>query len=239
MRKRLFDLVDNKSFSSASVAYSALMLLAIFASVYPLMFREQSELFWYLEVFGCCIFIFDYLAKWVTADYRKGVKGVKAFVFYPFTAWAIFDLVTILPTFNILNRGLVTVRVVRLLKIFRVFRIFERSKHIDIIVKVLKSEASTLWNVLILCLIYIFVSALIMFNYEPAFSSFIDALYWATTALTTMEYGDVAPSGDAGRIISMISSLIGIAIIALPSAIITARYLEELSNQNKNKVDKN
>ncbi|MFR9584315.1 MAG: ion transporter [Rikenellaceae bacterium] len=193
------------------------------------MFREQCELFKYLEFFGCSIFIFDYIVKWITVDFRSGNKNVKTFLLHPFSAWAIFDLITILPSFNILSKGLVSIRVVRLLKILRVLRVFEKSKHIDIITRVLKSEAATLWNVLILCLIYIFVSALIMFNYESAFTSFFDALYWATTALTTMEYGDVCPSSDAGRLISMISSLIGIAIVALPSGIITARYLEELS----------
>ncbi len=45
-----------------------------------------------------------------------------------------------------------------------------------------------------------------MFNYEPAFESFFDAMYLATTALTTMEYGEIYPNSDAGRLISMISS---------------------------------
>ncbi|MFI3281810.1 MAG: ion transporter [Rikenellaceae bacterium] len=230
MRRHLFDIIDNKSPSISSISYAALMVVAIVASIAPLMFRERYWIFTYLEIFGCSVFIFDYIAKWITADYRTGRAGFKAFLLYPFTPWAIFDLITILPSFNILNRGLITIRVLRLLKIIRVLRIFERSKHIDIIVRVIKTEAATLWNVLILCLIYILVSALIIFNFESVFETFFDALYWATTALTTMEYGDVCPSSNAGKFISMISSLIGIAIVALPSGIITARYLEELSS---------
>ncbi|MFR9505680.1 MAG: ion transporter [Rikenellaceae bacterium] len=173
MRKRLFDLVDNKSHSICIMAYAVIMFIAIIASITPIMFRERHWSFSYLEIFGCTIFIFDYIAKWITADYRTGKSSARAFVLYPFSAWAIFDLLTILPSFNIVNRSFVSIRIVRLLKIFRVFRIFERSKHIDIIIKVLKTEAATLWNVLILCLIYIFVSALIMFNYESAFDSFL------------------------------------------------------------------
>ena len=57
------------------------------------------------------------------------------------------------------------------------------------------------------------------------------ALYWSVTALTTVGYGDLYPVTDAGRIVSMISSLVGIAIVALPSGIITAGFMEEL---NKN-----
>ena len=71
-----------------------------------------------------------------------------------------------------------------------------------------------------------------MFNAEPHVEStvdtFFDALYWATVTLTTVGYGDVTPVTDLGRLVSMISSLFGVAIIALPSGVITASYLDEL-----------
>lgn len=50
-----------------------------------------------------------------------------------------------------------------------------------------------------------------MFSYEPeTFDNFFDALYWATTALTTVGYGDVYPVSDVGKLISMISSLLAL-----------------------------
>jgi len=63
---------------------------------------------------------------------------------------------------------------------------------------------------------------------ESTFNSFFEALYWATITLTTVGYGDIVPTTDLGRLVSMFSSLFGLAIIALPSGIITASYLEEL-----------
>lgn len=93
---------------------------------------------------------------------------------------------------------------------------------------------------------YIFITALIMFNAEPhinpttgedTFSSFFDALYWATVTLTTFRYGDLCPVMDIGREISMLSSLFGVAVIALPSGVITASYLEELREYRKNKSE--
>ena len=56
----------------------------------------------------------------------------------------------------------------------------------------------------------------------------IYALYWATVTLTTVGYGDMIPVTDIGRLVSMLSSLFGVAIIALPSGVITASYLDEL-----------
>ena len=72
-----------------------------------------------------------------------------------------------------------------------------------------------------------------VFEYNPetgaeTFASFFDALYWATVTLTTVGYGDLCPVTELGRFISMLSSLFGVAIIALPSGVITASYLDEL-----------
>ena len=65
------------------------------------------------------------------------------------------------------------------------------------------------------------------------FDTFFDAFYWAVCTLTTVGYGDLYPISTTGRIVSMISSVVGIAIIALPSGIITAGYMEELKNRRK------
>lgn len=74
-----------------------------------------------------------------------------------------------------------------------------------------------------------------MFNVDDQFENFFDALYWATSALTTVGYGDIYPHNDVGRIISMVSSLVGVAIIALPSGVITASYLQTIEERKKNK----
>ncbi len=79
---------------------------------------------------------------------------------------------------------------------------------------------------------YVFISALVIYNVEPnSFPTFFDAVYWATISLTTVGYGDLYAVSTVGRIVTMISSVFGIAIIALPSGVITAGYLSEI---NKN-----
>lgn len=80
---------------------------------------------------------------------------------------------------------------------------------------------------------YIVVSALVIFNVEPdSFETFFDAIYWATVSLTTVGYGDIYPVSTIGRIVTMISSVFGIAIIALPSGIITGGYLNEINKKD-------
>jgi voltage-gated potassium channel len=71
------------------------------------------------------------------------------------------------------------------------------------------------------------------------FDDFFDAFYWAACTLTTVGYGDLYPISDVGRLISIISSVVGIAIIALPSGIFTAGYIEELNHRklvNQNNI---
>ena len=70
-----------------------------------------------------------------------------------------------------------------------------------------------------------------IFQAEPEnFDTFFDAVYWATTALTTVGYGDIYPVTHLGKVISMCSSFVGIAIVALPSGIVTAGYMDAIKN---------
>ena len=101
-----------------------------------------------------------------------------------------------------------------------------------IIANVIRKVKTQLLAVLILITIYIFVSAMLIFQLEPdIFNSFFDALYWATISITTIGYGDISPVTPMGRMITMISALVGMAVIALPTGIITAAYMNEISKK--------
>lgn len=101
------------------------------------------------------------------------------------------------------------------------------------------AQKGSLFIVLVLAIGYIFVSALVIFQTEPdTFGNFFDAIYWATISLTTVGYGDIFATSTAGRIITMISALMGIAIVALPAGIITAGYMEELDKDDNSNGDR-
>lgn len=219
-------------------------MIAIIIAIIPLMFREQPPLFYYFDVIPCALFIIDYVLRWITADYRMPKSGVWAFVIYPFTIMAIIDLLSILPTFNFVKNAFKVTRVVRLLKIIRVVKVVRYFEPLRIVTAVIKKQRVILTTVLALALFYVFITALIMFNAEEQidpsdgeylFDTFFDAFYWASCTLTTVGYGDIYPISTVGRVISIISSVVGIAIIALPSGIITAGYMEEVRSRKENK----
>ena len=236
-RKQIYEIIEKDDGSNIwSHIYDVFMFCTIILSVVPLMFWDEYLIFWYIEIFTTAIFIIDYILRWVTADYKLG-KGIHSFICYPYSFWAIIDLLSILPSFQILGSNFKILRTTRMLKILRLTKALRYSTQLFLFIDVLKKERKILTTVMMFAIAYIFVTALIMFNFEPrinpntgqeTFHTFFDALYWATVTLTTVGYGDLCPATDLGRFISMLSSLFGVAIIALPSGIITASYLDEL-----------
>lgn len=236
LRHRIFLIVtphDNNS-SRDSRFYDYFQLVAIILSLVPLAFRQYTPFFAALE-YGCVsLFILDYLLRWLTADFKLS-KGWLSFIIYPLTPMAIIDLLSILPTFSVVNEAFHLFRVTRLIKIFRLLKFGRYSKELGILLKVLREQRSVLLSVLTLAIFYIILTALLMFTVDDKFENFFDALYWATSALTTVGYGDVYPHNDIGKVISMLSSLVGVAIIALPSGVITASYLQAIEKNKSNK----
>lgn len=236
-RQKIANIIDRKSHSNwINTVYDWFMVLTILVSLLPLMFMETHKLFGFTEIASTVVFIIDYLLRWGTADIRNNNRKM-AFVTYPFSPMAIIDLLSILPAVTLLDPAFKLFRFIRLLRLTRVLKIFGISSKVRLFMSILYKERQVLSSVLILAILYIFVTALILFNVEPhvnpytgqqTFHSFFDALYWATVTLTTVGYGDMCPVTDIGRLVSMLSSLFGIAIIALPSGVITARYLDEL-----------
>ena len=236
MRKRIFEIIEvSKENDISSSIYDFIMLFFIVISITPLMFKNAPSFFSLTDKIVTVVFIIDYLLRLFTAD-LKLKKGVVSFFHYPFTPWAIIDLISILPSLTTLNTGFKLFRLFRIFrtfKVFRVFRIFKAfrySKNLYVIYKVISDSKDALIAVSMFAAGYIYVSALIIFNVEPdSFNTFFDAIYWATVSLTTVGYGDIYPITTTGRIITMLSSILGIAIVALPAGIITAGYLNTIN----------
>lgn len=237
MRKRVFEIVEVAGVDDrASAVYDSVMLCVIIASLIPLAFKNSNSFFVFLDTGAAGIFVFDYIFRLSTAD-MKLKKGAASFLLYPVTPMAIIDLLAILPSFTILAPGLRLVKIFRLfraLRVFRSFKAFRYSKSVAIIINVVGRQKAPLTAVCSMAVGYVLISALIIFNVEPdTFATFFDAVYWATVSLTTMGYGDIYPVTTVGRIVTMVSSFVGIAIVALPAGIITAGYMDAISEERK------
>jgi voltage-gated potassium channel len=231
VRKRVYELVENPHGTKAGNLYASFMMCAIVASLVPLAFKVTHTHLRVLELATGVIFIVDYVMRLVSADFKLK-KGKVSFVRYPFTFMAIIDLISIITSFSSMLPALRMLKTLRIFSILRALKAFRYSKNIEIIADVINEQKSALITVGSLAIAYVLISALIIFNVEPqTFNTYFDAVYWATVSLTTVGYGDLYAVSLAGKIITMISAFAGVAIIALPSGIITAGYMERINRK--------
>ena len=230
MRKKIYRIFDMET--KIGLWYSRIMMIFIILSIIPLCFKESNVLFLWIDRVTVFVFILDYLLRWITSDYHYNKNNIVSFLRYPFSPFALLDLISILPSITALNTGFKLFRLLRLNKAFKALKLLRYSKSFNLILSVIKRERRGLMSVCVLAGGYILLSALIMFQVEPeSFTDFFDAIYWAVVTLTTVGYGDIYPTSDIGRCVSMLSSFMGIAIVALPTGIITAGYMNEINKK--------
>lgn len=239
MRKRLFEIIEvGTEQDKVSRAYDVFMMLTIIISIIPLWTHTTMPAFNIIEKVTVVIFIADYLLRLATADIKLK-RGIISFLLYPFSFMAIIDLLSILPSLTALSSGYRLLKIFRLFrtfKVFRVFKAFRYSKNITMILNVFRKQKDSLIVVCGFAVTYVIISALVMFNAEPeTFPTMYNAIYWATISLTTVGYGDVYATSEIGKFITMISSILGIAIVALPAGIIIAGYQNELGKKGDKK----
>lgn len=231
MRKRILEIIEiGAENDTASKIYDMGMMAIILASIFPLAFKSHAAWMDVVDSISLLVFIIDYLLRWITSDLKYHSKF--GFFRYPFGPMAIIDLLAILPSLSLLNSSLKLLKLFRLLRsirVLRVFKIFRYSKSINIVINVFKAQKETLATIAGIAVGYVLISALVILNVEPeTFDNYFEAVYWATISLTTVGYGDIYPTTLPGKIITMISSVLGIAIVALPAGVITAGLMDEL-----------
>lgn len=233
MRRRIYQIIEkNERDDKLSLLYDRFMILCILCSVIPLCFKETTPLLWWMDKVTVCIFIVDYILRWITADFKMLGKRKISFVKYPFTPFAIIDLVTILSSLTPLHSTLKAFRVIRLPKCMKTLKFLRYSRGFQLMLRVFHKKKDDLLTVCYLAIGYILVSGLIMFQMEPeTFENFFDAVYWSAITLMTVGYGDYYPVTVAGKAVAIVSSFLGVMVFALPTGIITAGYLDELEHK--------
>ena len=232
VRKTIYEIVGQSEDNKTGKIYDGFMIICIISSIMPLCSTEQNILFYFIDKITVTVFIIDYILRLITADYSSDKTGIMPFIIYPLRPMAIVDLLSILPSLTDLSYAFKVFRIIRLFKSVRVFKFFRYSKNIQIIINVLARKKDALIAVGVMALSYIFITALIVFQVEPyTFNNFFHALYWATISLATVGYGDIYPISNLGKMISMVSSLLGVAVVALPSGIIISGFMEEIEKK--------
>lgn len=198
---------------------------------------QFSQFFYYFELISILIFSFEYIYRIIISYKESKWLGVKNYVF---SFFGFIDLISILP-FYIKQFVLLDGRFFRILRLFRLTRVFKlgrESKSLKLFIKALSAVKSELMFTLFLSILTILFSASAIYFLEnksqpEVFSSITASIWWATISLATVGYGDIVPITIWGKIFASIISLVGIGIVAIPTGIISASFVEEIINSKK------
>lgn len=233
VKRRGYEIIEaSHEGDMTSKSYDRMMLIAVIVGLIPLAMKVESPYTRAIDASTAVLFLVDYTLRIWTADYKMGIKSYKAYLAYMISPMALIDLLSIMPIMCLIFPESNTFALFRIIRVFRLLKLIRYSKTMLVVENMFRKVKDQLVAVLVLVLIYILACALIMFQIEPTlFETFFDAIYWSAISITTVGYGDLVPQTHIGQFVSIVSSLVGVAVIALPTGIITAAYMDEVKRK--------
>jgi len=208
-------------------AFDVVLLVVIVSSIVIVMLEsvtsinvKYSQIFYYLEWIFTILFTVEYIARiWVSPNPKKYVTSF----------FGIIDLLSILPAYiSIFFAGyhsLIIFRSFRLLRVFRIFKLVRFVGEASHLRQALVASRAKITVFLAAVGIIVVIMGTIMYIVEGAengFTSIPRSMYWAIVTLTTVGYGDIAPSTVLGQALASVIMIMGYAIIAVPTGIVTS-----------------
>jgi voltage-gated potassium channel len=185
---------------------------------------QYGTLFLVIEWILTIVFTVEYVLRlWVTVYPLR----------YATSFYGIVDILAILPTYlSILLPNAQYFLIIRILRLMRIFRIFKLGQYLDEgdqLGKALIASRNKIGIFLFVVTILVIIIGSIMYLIEggvnDGFSSIPRAVYWAIVTITTVGYGDITPITRIGQFLSAVVMILGYAIIAVPTGIVTSEMI--------------
>jgi len=210
----------------AGKAFDVVLIVAIVASVLVVMLESVQE---YRLAYGPQL----RMAEWVftglfTLEYVTRLWCAERAWRYARSFFGVVDLLAILPTYLSLvipgGQALLSVRALRLLRVFRVLKLGQYVSEAALLMRAMRQSRQKIavFVLAVLTLVVIFGSLMYLIEgRENGFTSIPRSVYWAIVTLTTVGYGDIAPRTNLGQALAAVIMIMGYAIIAVPTGIVT------------------
>ncbi len=232
LRDRLFTIIFEADTPKGRL-FDVALLISIILSVLVVMLESiKSFSTLYHRVFAILEWVFTGI---FTLEYLLRLYAVRRRVKYVFSFFGVVDLVSILPTYLSLILGgaqsLMVIRVLRLLRVFRIFKLTSLLHQGNIIMAALKASREKisifLYAVLLLTAVFGSVMYFVEGGVNEKFDSIPRSIYWCIVTITTVGYGDISPVTPLGQFLASMLMVIGYAIIAVPTGIITSELMKK------------
>ncbi len=228
--------------SPAGKWFDIILIIVIGASVTVIMLDSIAEmhaqhrnLFLQLEWGFTLLFTIEYLVRIWCAPNRKG---------YMLSVYGVVDLLALLPTYISLflpqAAPLLIIRLLRILRIFRVLRLLTLLQEANFLAGALRRSTRKIFVFFSLMMVLTTVFGCLLYvveGPEHGYESIPMSIYWAIVTITTVGYGDIVPATSIGRAISSVGMLIGYAVIAVPTGIITAELTVSQAAQRQRELE--
>ncbi|MFC2096682.1 ion transporter [Bacteroidota bacterium] len=223
--------------------FDIILLWAILLSITIVIFEslkslrsEYTSFFVYSEWLFTVLFTIEYFTRiWISPKPFK----------YIFSALGIIDFLSIIPTYiSLILTGthfLIVIRAIRLLRVFRILKLNYLMGQGELIILALKASFRKIGVFLFAILNVVVIIGAIMYVVEgeaSGFDSIPRSIYWAIVTITTVGYGDISPQTALGQFISSIIMIIGYAIIAIPTGIVSSEITKQRFSEKTPKCDK-
>ncbi len=241
-----FSRSDDRGGRVVSIALMVLIAANVVASVLETdadLAQGAPGFFKWFELVSVSVFTLEYLLRlWsctTDARFRGAIRGRIRFVLSPL---ALIDLASILPFFvGLLLPGVIDLRFLRVLRLLRLFRLLQVGRPAEalaLLVRVIQAKRVELGVTLVVVLVAMVLAAGAVFMAESSqpgtqFTSIPRSMWWSIVTITTVGYGDMAPTTPIGQIIGGLVAFVGICSLALPVGIISSGYMEELALRGK------
>ncbi|MBQ6588036.1 MAG: ion transporter [Butyrivibrio sp.] len=243
LRAKTFNMVStgvideplNRFYDVLSIVALALNLFAAFAITFDYMEEHYKGLLLAIEAITTFFFAIDYCLRVFTANelYPK-LSESKSIVKYVLSFTGIVDLLSFLPYYLpiFFPAGYAVFRMFRVARILRLFRINSYYDQLNVITEVLSSKKQQLMASVFIILILMMGSSLCMYSVEhdaqpDVFQNAFSGVWWSVSTLLTVGYGDIYPKTVMGKILGIIISFLGVGMVAIPTGIISAGFVEQ------------
>ena len=239
-RSKLFKVVF-ESDTRAGRLFDIVLLGLILISLLVVMLQSMPE---YQAKYGNYLYITEWILTILfTIEYILRCISVKLPFKYTGSFYGVVDIISILPTYvSILfpqSQYLLAVRGLRLMRVFRVFKLTHFVRESMGIVMAMRASAKRISVFLAFVFLLSIVLGSIVYvvesPYNDKFNSIPQSVYWSIVTITTVGYGDISPITPAGKVLASLIMLLGYAIIAVPTGIVTVELSRAASREGHSK----
>lgn len=249
IRRRVFEIIEKgEDHDIVSRIFDAFISILIILNILSVFFEtfDISKNYKFIlskfELVSIIIFTIEYLCRIWTADFlNKDEKRFKARIKYIFSFMALIDLLSIIP-FYVPFIIVIDLRILRILRLFRIMRIVKLNRYtssLKRILNVIKDKYYELVSAVFILAILMLISSILIYYiespYQPeVYKNALSGLWWSLAVFTSVWLGDVYPITALGRVFCGLTAIFGVAIIAVPTGIITSGFSEDKESTEAN-----